>query len=136
MTSNQETLGIRYSIENTALSELHANAFNSPFRLIPWKERLERHSVSWVGAFDGHQLVGFVHEVWDGGAHAFLLDTVVSPDHQRRGIGAAVVSALAKDIADRGCQWLHVDYEPHLAPFYRDACGFNHTEAGLLNLQG
>jgi hypothetical protein len=30
-------------------------------------------------------------------------------------------------------QWLHVDYEPHLAPFYR-ALGFRHTEAGLLRL--
>ena len=29
--------------------------------------------------------------------------------------------------------WLHVDYEPHLEPFYR-ACGFTPTLAGLLGL--
>jgi lincosamide nucleotidyltransferase len=33
----------------------------------------------------------------------------------------------------RGVEWLHVDYEPHLADFYR-ACGFRPTKAGLIHL--
>jgi ribosomal protein S18 acetylase RimI-like enzyme len=125
---------IRCNVDDEALSRLHAGSFGSPFKLIPWQERLNRHSVSWIGAFSGARLVGFVHAVWDGGTHAFLLDTVVSPDYQHRGIGTAVVKALAEDVSAQGCQWLHVDYEPHLASFYRDTCGFNHTEAGLLKL--
>lgn len=28
----------------------------------------------------------------------------------------------------------HVDYEPHLDGFYRSACGFRATDAGLLKL--
>lgn len=134
MTSQQTTLVIRYDVDDEVLSRLHADSFGSPFRLIPWKERLTRHSVSWVGAFSSDRLVGFVHAVWDGGAHAFLLDTVVAPEYQRRGIGKAVVCALAEDVSAQGCQWLHVDYEPHFTSFYREACGFDHTEAGLLKM--
>ena len=33
-----------------------------------------------------------------------------------------------------GCEWLHVDFEPDLAPFYFDACGFRPTPAGLIHL--
>ena len=33
-----------------------------------------------------------------------------------------------------GCDWLHVDYEPHLAAFYTEACGFSSTSAGLRTL--
>lgn len=134
MTSQRTELVIRFNVEDEALSQLHADSFSSPFKLIPWAERLTRRSLSWVGAFSGDRLVGFVHAVWDGGAHAFLLDTVVHPDFQHRGIGTAIVKALANDAAAQGCHWLHVDYEPHLTVFYREACGFNHTEAGLRRL--
>jgi hypothetical protein len=30
-------------------------------------------------------------------------------------------------------EWLHVDYEPHLARFYEE-CGFRHTEGGIIYL--
>jgi hypothetical protein len=33
-----------------------------------------------------------------------------------------------------GCQWLHVDFEPNLASFYLDTCGFRRTDAGLVHL--
>lgn len=32
------------------------------------------------------------------------------------------------------CEWLHVDFEAHLRPFYFDACGFEETSAGLIAL--
>jgi len=50
------------------------------------------------------------------------------------GIGRALVQTLAAEAAAAGCEWLHVDYEPHLDVFYRRACGFRATDAGLLNL--
>lgn len=76
----------------------------------------------------------FVHAVWDGGSHAFLLDTMVAPDHQHQGIGTRIVSALIQELPDLEIDWLHVDYEPHLSSFYRTACGFHATNAGLLRL--
>jgi hypothetical protein len=34
-----------------------------------------------------------------------------------------------------GCyEWLHVDFEGELRPFYFDACGFTPTTAGLIRL--
>lgn len=124
----------RFDVDDVALSSLHDLAFGSAGPVLPWSERLDRFSVSWVGAFRGPELVGFVHAVWDGGHHAFLLDTAVHPDHQGRGVGSALVSRLVADVRSAGCEWLHVDYEAHLRSFYEDACGFGQTSAGLLRL--
>ncbi len=69
------------------MSELHARAFGYRGEVVqPWASRLERHSLTWVGAFMGDRLIGFVHACWDGGAHAFLLDTIV--DRISRGLGS------------------------------------------------
>lgn len=126
---------VDFPVDDAALTALHARAFGSTSGPVdPWAERLARYSVSWVGAFDGAELVGFVHACGDGGRHAFLLDTVVDPGHQRRGIGRALVAALVTEVTAAGCDWLHVDYEPHLGPFYA-ACGFRPTDAGLLRLR-
>ena len=128
---------VRFPVDDRALSELHARAFGGHAeQVLPWAQRLERHAITWVGAFDADELRGFVHACWDGGTHAFLLDTVVNPAHQRRGIGRHLVQTLVQEVADAGCEWLHVDYEPHLSPFYREACGFETTYAGLMRLPG
>jgi GNAT superfamily N-acetyltransferase len=128
-------LQVRFRVDDSALSALHGQAFGGDGSEVqPWGQRLERHSLTWVGAFDSSRLVGFVHACWDGGVHAFLRDTAVDPSRQRRGIGTAVVESLVAEVAAAGCQWLHVDYEPHLHHFYRERCGFHGTEAGLLRL--
>jgi GNAT superfamily N-acetyltransferase len=93
---------------------------------------LER-SLVYCAASDGERLVGFVNVAWDGGQHAFLLDPTVHPEVWHRGIGSALVRAAADSAGKAGATWLHVDYEPHLEPFYR-ALGFRHTEAGLMRL--
>ena len=121
--------------DDEAITRLHDLAFGEPVHdAAPWTDRLQRHSVTWAGAFLGRELVAFVHVVWDGGAHGFLLDTVVHPSHQRIGLGRAVVAAAVHRATAKGCKWLHVDYEPHLESFYRDACGFGTTAAGLRHL--
>jgi GNAT superfamily N-acetyltransferase len=90
-------------------------------------------SLAYVCAYQAGTLVGFVNVAWDGGIHAFLLDTTVHPDHQRQGIGHCLVTQAAEEARRRGMHWLHVDYEPHLEPFYR-GCGFTPTLAGLIRL--
>lgn len=129
---------VRFPVDDRVLSALHARAFSYPapapsIAVVPWVERLERRSVSWVGAFEGDRLIGFVHACWDGGLHAFLLDAVVEPDRWRRGVGRLVVEQLVTEVKLAGCEWLHVDYEPQFEPFYR-SCGFSPTSAGLLRL--
>ena len=137
MTS-QPDLRTRFPVDDVALSNLHARAFTHPeapltINVQPWRSRLERYSVAWVGAFVDDELVGFVHACWDGGLHAFLLDTVVDPGHRHRGLGSLLVEYLSSEVKQAGCQWLHVDFEPHLNSFYR-AAGFRPTPAGLIQL--
>ena len=93
---------------------------------------LER-SLAHVGAYAGDLLVGFVNVAWDGGVHAFILDTCVYEAHQRQGIALRLVARAAELARERGAQWLHVDFEPHLEGFYR-RCGFGPTAAGLMRL--
>jgi GNAT superfamily N-acetyltransferase len=72
--------------------------------------------------------------VWDGGVHAFLVDTVVAQEARGLGVGTALVAAAVAGSRAAGCRWLHVDYEAHLATFYQEACGFRSTPAGLVAL--
>lgn len=125
----------RFPVDDRELSALHARAFHQdPSAVRPWARQLERHALTWIGAFDGARLTGFVQVCWDGGAHAFILDTAVDPDLQGRGIGADLVRAAAAEARAAGCEWLHVDFEPHLEHFYLERCGFRPTPAGLIAL--
>jgi len=100
-----------------------------------WWDQIRPCSLGWVTARlpDGG-LVGFVNLAWDGGDHAFLLDTKVAREHQRQGIATALVGHAVRHAEAAGCEWLHVDFEPHLATFYLDACGFQSTPAGVIHL--
>lgn len=119
------------AVENTALNTLRASAWDGP-QTTDWAPILAR-SLGWVCAFDHEALVGFVNLAWDGGQHAFLLDTTVHANHQRRGIGTRLVKEAAALAREADVAWVHVDYEVTLAPFYA-ACGFRPTSAGLLHL--
>lgn len=116
-------------------------ALNSLFHAA-WSDHIETyfqailsHSLLYVCAYFGEQLIGFVNVAWDGGIHAFLLDTTVHPAYQRKGIGQQLVKLAAAEARVRGIHWLHVDYEPKLAHFYQE-CGFQWTDAGLMRLNG
>ena len=91
------------------------------------------HSLTWVAAYRGDELIGYVNVAWDGGQHAFLLDTAVDRRFRREGIGTKLVELAVADVRSRGLKWLHVDFEPHLEKFYRE-CGFRPTAAGLIQL--
>jgi ribosomal protein S18 acetylase RimI-like enzyme len=100
-----------------------------------WWDRIRPHSLGWVSARKTEgTLVGFVNVATDGGDHAFLIDTKTHGAHQRTGIGTRLVQIAAAHAKAAGCEWLHVDFEPELAPFYFDACGFRPTDAGLIHL--
>lgn len=102
-----------------------------------WWNKIRSHSLGWVSArtADG-AAVGFVNVAWDGCDHAFLLDTKVHPDHQRRGIGTELVRHAVLHARRAGCEWIHVDFDDsdRLASFYLSACGFRPTPAGVIHL--
>jgi ribosomal protein S18 acetylase RimI-like enzyme len=91
-------------------------------------------SLGYVSAYDGERLVGFLNVAWDGGTHASIFDTSVHPDYRHRQIGTRLVRAAIELAREKGCGWVHVDFEPHLAEFYR-GCGFRPTAAGVIQLR-
>ena len=113
---------------------LHAQCFGPGPVADGWTDRVQRHSLGWVCARDGSELAGFVNVAWDGGAHAFVLDTMADPARRHRGIGSRLVAVATREARAAGCEWLHVDFEPHLRAFYLRSCGFTATEAGLIRL--
>jgi SAM-dependent methyltransferase len=126
----------RGAFENGAVNELHAEAFGHAFVDDDWLAQVNEHSLGWVCAWsDDGELVGFVNVPWDGALHAFILDTIVSRKAARRGLGTAMVKLATAHARAAGCDWLHVDFDDELRPFYFEACGFEPTNAGLINLK-
>jgi GNAT superfamily N-acetyltransferase len=120
---------------NAELNALHAEAFEHPvLGDDDWRAQVARHSLGWVCARDGDRLVGFVNVPWDGGIHAFILDTMVATGLRRHGVGTGLVAVAARQARAAGCVWRHVDFDDHLRAFYFDACGFTPTNAGLIAL--
>ena len=126
----------RGSFQDPEIEGLHAEGFNhEPIPACDWTSQLGGHSLGWVCARNGAQLVGFVNVAWDGSSHAFILDTVVSRSNQGGGIGTGLVAMAAREAKAAGCEWLHVDFEDRLRRFYFGSCGFTPTNAGLLRLR-
>ena len=116
-----------------ALAPLWLAAWGAP--IAPgYAENVLKRSLVHVAAYDRDRLVGLVNVAWDGGVHAFLLDTTVHPQWQRQGIATSLIRRAADLARERGAHWLHVDFEPHLEGFYR-GCGFRPTAAGLIALK-
>lgn len=127
----------RGGFSNAEVNDLHAEAFET--RLYDgsewdWAALTARHSLGWVTARDGDRLVGFANVLWDGLVHAWVQDVMVSSSARRRGIGTALVQAVRDGAQEAGCEFLHVDFQDHLRAFYFEACGFQPTNGGLIEL--
>ncbi|WP_419999528.1 GNAT family N-acetyltransferase [Streptomyces boninensis] len=126
----------RGTITSGEIEALHAEGFgHEPLPDTDWEGRLRWHSLGWVCARSGEgALVGFVNVAWDGGAHAFILDTVVAAGERRSGVGVRLIETAVREARAAGCEWLHVDFDDELRDFYLEGCGFRPTAAGLIAL--
>lgn len=125
----------RGAFGNPEVNALHAECFGHRLLEDDWWGQVNRFSLGWVCVRLTGRLVGFVNVAWDGGVHAFLLDTMVATALRRRGYAARLVAEAVRHAGASGCEWLHVDFEPHLRAFYHEACGFTPTDAGLIALR-
>ena len=124
----------RGDFDNAEVNALHAEAFTHRIFGDDWNGQVHRHSLGWVCARDGSELVGFVNVAWDGAIHAFILDTMVTERAGRKGVGTQLVALAVAEARAAHCEWLHVDFDDHLRAFYFEACGFTPTNAGLIAL--
>lgn len=72
----------------------------------PWSERsiaseLNNPLSYWLVALDGDQLTGYIGSQSVMG-ESDMMNVAVSPDYRRRGIGQALVNALAADLKAKG----------------------------------
>jgi GNAT superfamily N-acetyltransferase len=121
----------RGEFANEELNTLHAEAFAHPILAIDWIGQVQGHSLGWVTAREGRELIGFVNVPWDGAIHAFVVDTIVSARAQRDGVGTRLIDIAAHEATAAGCGWLHVDFDEGHRAFYVGSCGFRPTPAGL-----
>jgi GNAT superfamily N-acetyltransferase len=119
---------------NEALNALHAEGFVHRVLDDDWWTQVNGHSLGWVCAWENDDMVGFVNVAWDGAVHAFILDTLVTASARHEGVGKELVAVATARARAAGCEWLHVDFDDDLGPFYFGACGFRPTNAGLIAL--
>ncbi|HKU96974.1 MAG TPA: GNAT family N-acetyltransferase [Vineibacter sp.] len=129
------TIEWRGAFDNAELNALHAEGFEHHVLADDWWGQVNRHSLGWVCMRWSGNMIGFVNVAWDGGVHAFLLDTLVASAFRRQGFAAALVQEAVQRARAAGCEWLHVDFDPHLRDFYWQRCGFRPTDAGLIALR-
>ena len=127
----------RGSFSNREINELHAEAFDT--RVFDesewnWEELVATHSLGWVVARHGEELIGFANVLSDGFVHAWIQDVMVARHARHEGVGVRLIEAARNGAQQAGCEWLHVDFDDDLKPFYFDACGFTPTNAGLIDL--
>lgn len=122
------------------VNELHAEAFGTRvFGDDEWDRvaQCRDHSFGWVVARSHERprvLVGFLNVVSDGVVHAWLQDVMVAQHARGNGVGSHMVRCAVDRVRRAGHDWIHVDFDDGLAPFYLAACGFAASSAGLLEL--
>lgn len=94
------------------------------FRAVGWGERdpddvraAFNRSTLKAFAFEGDELIGVGRTIDDGRFYATLVDVVISPAHQRKGVGRAIV----QDLQNRMREFLVVTLTaaPDVQPFYK-----------------
>ena len=125
----------RFTVDDVALSALHARAFGYAEQVFAWGRSLDHPvTITWVGAFDGSRLVGFVQARSTGPEDALLFDTAVDPESQGRGIGTGLVTHAVRDIEGAGFHRVLAEFEPPLSRFYVGRCGFTRRDATTASL--
>lgn len=81
--NEEEILSLYASVGWTAYTE-HPQVLRQGFA----------HSLLTLGAYEGETLLGLVRAVGDGATIVFVQDLLVRPEHQRKGIGSALLQAI------------------------------------------
>ena len=108
-------------------------AFFQLFQTTGWNEEYQlrldqlyealQHSWDAVSALDDGRLVGFGRVIADGVLHALIVDMIVLPSHQNRGIGRAILNRLVERCRASGIRDIQLFCARGKSGFY-ERCGF------------
>lgn len=99
-----------------------------------YRQVLDRHYAYYTVRDRNGNLVAYMSVLSDGVADAFLLDLVVHPQYQHKGIGGRMVRKAVTDMKAAGIQCVHVTFDDHLEPFYAK-CGFHIFRGGIIDFK-
>ena len=109
---------------NPNLNSINWEKVSELFQKVNWGIRnpkdIERSfSKSSITCFvkDDDEVIGFGRTVDDGKYYALLVDIVIHPDYQSKGIGATIVNELKKGL--RGYNFITLTAAPNKEGFYR-----------------
>ena len=126
----------RAPFDNADVNTLHAEGFAHAVLDIDWRTRSS--GTAWAGSAPStlHRLVGFVNVAWDGGVHAFVVDTLVARRRRRHAASATGSSRWPNGrAAPPAANGSTSTSRRTCASFYLGACGFAPTPAGLIALR-
>ena len=86
-----------------------------------------------LAAYEGDDIVGIIRTVGDGVSIVYIQDIIVSPSHQRHGIGTALLHEVIMRYENVYQLILMTDDTPKTVAFYH-SCGF--TSASDINCLG
>ncbi|SFS75995.1 Acetyltransferase (GNAT) family protein [Paenibacillus sp. BC26] len=85
----------------------------------------------WAGLRDEkNELIAFGYVAGTGLQHGYMEDIIIHPEHQRKGIGKALVKRLLHEAEHSGLEIVTVTYDTKHKTFYSD-CGFVPCSGGL-----
>jgi predicted GNAT family acetyltransferase len=108
---------------NQNLEEINWNRLTELFEKVQWGHRppeiirsaFEKSSQT-VFIYENEKLIAFGRTVDDGKFYALLVDVIVDPAHQRKGIGTIIITNLKEQLA--GYLFVTLTAEPSKKEFY------------------
>ncbi|MCB2220986.1 MAG: GNAT family N-acetyltransferase [Bacteroidetes bacterium] len=109
--------------------------WNIQYKLEP-DELYEALNQSWycISAYHDNILVGFGRMICDGVVHALILDLIVHPDYQSKGIGKTILNKLVDKCRQHRIRDIQLFSVKGKAGFYQK-CGFKDRPEGAPGME-
>ena len=127
--------------EFKAINSVEPNALRGLYEAVGWVAYTQEPDTlvaalegsSFVaGAFQGGALIGLIRVVSDDASIAYIQDILVHPEHQRRGVGRALMGIMLERYEHVRQKILLTDGRPDQLQFY-ESLGFTNTRSLVKN---
>ncbi len=72
-----------------------------------------------IAVYEYEKLIAYIDSVSNGVTDAYIQDLMVSPEHQGKGIGTALMNKMIKYLKEKHIYMISVVYDESLKPFYQ-----------------